>query len=79
MCLAVPSKVIEISDHMGVVDTDGVKREVSLLLLDDVKVNDYVIIHAGFAINKIDETEAEATLKILREVVSSIGESHGDT
>lgn len=59
---------------MGVVVTGGVKKKVSLLLLDDVKVNDYVIIHAGFAINKIDEQEASETLKSIRKAVSRMNE-----
>jgi len=71
MCLAVPSEVVSISENMGIVDVDGVRREVSLLLLDDIKIGDYVIVHAGFAINKIDESEARETLKIIRNAFSS--------
>lgn len=74
MCLAIPSKVVKISDNMGTVDADGVKRVVSLLLLDNVKVGDYVIVHAGFAINKIDESEAAETIKTIREAVSLMDE-----
>lgn len=67
MCLAIPSKVIKITSATGVIDVDGVKRETSLTLLDDVKVGDYVIVHAGFAISKVDASAAEETLKLLRE------------
>ena len=49
---------------------EGTQREVSLLLLEDAQVGDYVIVHAGFAIHKIDETEAMESLKVLRELVS---------
>ncbi len=70
MCLAIPSKIVKIKNDIGIIDVDGVRKETSLLLLDDVSVGDYVIVHAGFAINKIDETAAEDTLKILREAAS---------
>ena len=70
MCLAIPAKVIEIDNHMGIIDMEGTQREVSLLLLEDAKVGDYVIVHAGFAIHKIDEAEAMESLKVLRELVS---------
>ena len=73
MCLAIPSKIIEINDNMATLDVDGVKRKASLLLLEDPKVGEYVIVHAGFAINRIDETAAMETLKILREAASMTG------
>ena len=72
MCLAIPAKVVEIEDNMGTIDMEGIKREVSLLLLEDAKTGDYVIVHAGFAIHKIDETEAMESLKILREMASLV-------
>lgn len=70
MCLAIPSKIIEIDNDMGTVDADGVKRKVSLILIDNPKIGDYVIVHAGFAIQRIDEEAAFESLSILREVVS---------
>ncbi len=69
MCLAVPSKVVEINDQLAKVDVDGVTREASLMLLDDVKTGDYVIVHAGFAISKVDEETARQTLKDMRDMV----------
>ncbi len=72
MCLAVPSKIIEINDDLGIVDVDGVKKEISLHLIEDPKVGDYVIVHAGFAINKIDENEALDTLRIFNEIAETI-------
>ncbi len=67
MCLAIPSKITGIQNDMAMVDVDGVKREASLLLLEDARVGDYVIIHAGFAIKKIDESAAMETLRLLKE------------
>lgn len=71
MCLAVPSKIIEIKDNFAKVDVDGVIRETSIMLMDDVKIGDYVIVHAGFAINKIDEESALQTLKDLRSILAA--------
>lgn len=70
MCLAIPSKIVKIENNMATIDVDGVKRDASLLLLDEPKVGDYVIVHAGFAIHKIDEADALESLKLLREAVS---------
>lgn len=75
MCLAIPSRIVSIKDDMGTIDVDGVKREVSLLLLEDPKIGEYVIVHAGFAINKIDETAAHESLRILRETLILAEES----
>lgn len=66
MCLAIPSRIIKIENNIGTIDVDGVQRKVSLLLLEDVMVGEYVIIHAGFAIHRIDESEAMESLKLLR-------------
>ena len=78
MCLAIPSKIIEIRGNAATIDVDGVKREVSLLLLEDAGVGDYVIVHAGFAINKIDEAAAMETLKILREAAEFVDKLEND-
>ncbi len=67
MCLAIPSKIIEINDNMGTIDVAGVQREASLLLLEDPQVGDWVIVHAGFAIQKVDEAAAQESLRYLRE------------
>ncbi|MEW6671609.1 MAG: HypC/HybG/HupF family hydrogenase formation chaperone [Thermodesulfobacteriota bacterium] len=67
MCLAVPSKIVKIENQLGVIDVEGVTRETNLVLIEDARVGDYVIVHAGFAIRKIDEAEALESLKILRE------------
>ena len=70
MCLAIPAKITKIENSMGTIDMEGTQREVSMLLLEDAKIGDYVIVHAGFAIHKIDEAEAKESLKVLRELVS---------
>ncbi len=71
MCLAVPSKIIEINDNVAKVDVDGVIRETSIMLMDDVKIGDYVIVHAGFAINKVDEKVALQTLQDMRNILAA--------
>ncbi len=71
MCLAIPSKVIEIMDDLAVIDVDGVQRKASLMLLDDVQVGDYVIVHAGYAISRLDEASARETLDLLREALAA--------
>ena len=70
MCLAIPMKLMEIKGDKGIVELSGVKKEVSLSLLDDVNEGDYLIIHAGFAIQRLDEEEAKETLKIWEEIDS---------
>ncbi len=68
MCLAVPLKIISIKGKMGIGELGGVKRKMSLMLLDKVRVGDYVLLHAGFAINKLETKEAEELLQLLREM-----------
>ncbi len=68
MCLAVPAKVIEIKDAMGTVDISGVTRDVSLMLLPETQVGDYVLVHAGFAMQKVDEKDAEETYALIPEM-----------
>jgi hydrogenase expression/formation protein HypC len=59
--------VTEIKGDMGVVEYNGVRRDVGLMLMEDIKVGDWVLIHAGFAISKLNPEDAEETLKLLRE------------
>lgn len=68
MCLAVPLKIISIKGKMGIGELGGVKKKISLMLLDKVRVGDYVLLHAGFAINKLETKEAEELLQLLREM-----------
>ena len=67
MCIAVPMKVVEIKGNMGVVEHSGVQREVGLMLMDDAQLGDWVLIHAGFAISKLNQEEAEETLSLLKQ------------
>jgi hydrogenase expression/formation protein HypC len=68
MCLAVPARVTALlPDRMAKVSLDGVIKEVSLAFVDDVAVGDYVVIHVGYALAKVDAREAEETLSLLRE------------
>ncbi|TYO96645.1 hydrogenase maturation protein HypC [Geothermobacter ehrlichii] len=69
MCLGVPMQIKSITDGVAVCEIDGVQREASLMMLDEAQVGDFVLIHAGFAIEKIDPEEAELTLKALREAL----------
>jgi len=71
MCLAVPSKVIEINDSLAKVSVDGVVRDVSIMLLEDLKIGDYVIVHAGFAINRLDEKAALQTIEDMRNILAA--------
>lgn len=68
MCLGIPTKILEIKDNIACVEIGGIKKEISIELLEDVKVNNYVIVHAGFGIQKLDEKEAKETLKLLKEI-----------
>ena len=79
MCLAVPSKIVEIKDQTATIDVDGVKREASLMLLDDVILGDYVIVHAGFAISKVDEAVAKETLQDMRNMLASVDASQDES
>lgn len=69
MCLAIPGKIIEVKDdNIASVDFDGVIQNVSLDMLPQAKINDYVLVHAGFAIEKVDNNEAKKTLNLLSEL-----------
>ena len=69
MCLAVPALIIEVNeDGLGLVDHAGNRREISLLLLEDPQPGEYVIIHAGFAIQKYQPEEAEELMELWRKV-----------
>ncbi len=70
MCLAIPSKITRIENGMGTIDVDGVRRTCSLLLLEDAQEGDWVIVHAGFALHKIDEAAAMESLALLKEAAA---------
>lgn len=73
MCLAVPGKIIEIQDMLATVDISGVTRKVSLMLLPEAKVGEFVLIHAGFAVQAIDEEEVRKTLELFKELEQYAG------
>ncbi len=77
MCLAIPARIVEMTGDTATVDMEGVRRNVSTMLLPDARVGEYVIVHAGFAIGRLDQKEAEETLKMIREVLGS-EQSHDD-
>ena len=72
MCLAVPMKLVEISDDTAVAEIGGVRREVNVQLLEGAGVGDYVMVHAGFAIQKLDREDAEETLRLFRRMADEI-------
>lgn len=78
MCLSIPSKVVKIDkdSNMVTVDTMGVQRDASLDLMseDDIKLGDYVLLHIGFVMNKIDEVDALASIETYREIIEIMDE-----
>jgi hydrogenase expression/formation protein HypC len=78
MCLSIPSKVVKIDKekNTAIVDTMGVKREAGLDLMEegDVKIGDYVLLHIGFVMNKIDEEDALASLETYKEILALMDE-----
>jgi hydrogenase expression/formation protein HypC len=72
MCIAVPLEVVAIRDNIARVIIGNTEKEVYLDLLDDVKVRDFVLVHAGFAIEKLDKQEAEKTLSLFKEIADEI-------
>jgi hydrogenase expression/formation protein HypC len=70
MCLAVPVKVVSIEGNEAEVEIGGVSRRVSIVLTPEARVGDYVLLHTGYAINVINEAEAQETLKILEEMAN---------
>jgi len=67
MCLAIPAKVLSIEQMSAVVDMGGIRREVSLMLTPETVVGDYVLLHCGYAIQRLDEDEALETLQIMKD------------
>jgi len=71
MCLAIPAKVTKINGDIATIEVGGVARRASLMLVSDVVVGDYVIVHAGFAIHRIDPEEAAESLELLRKFTAA--------
>ncbi len=73
MCLAIPAQVISIDDQeLATVDMGGVRKDVSVSLLEGVEVGDYVIVHTGFALSKLDPEEAKITLDLFAEMAALV-------
>lgn len=67
MCLAIPMKILKIDGEEAIVELDGFQKEINISLMEKAAVGDYVMVHAGFAIQKVDPEEAAATIEVLRE------------
>lgn len=74
MCLAVPMKVVRVRGDRATAVVDDVEREIGTALVPDVAVGDFVIVHAGFAIQKLSESEAEETLELFRQMAELAGD-----
>ncbi len=75
MCLAIPVRIVEfLGDSMAIVDLDGIRKTISLALVDDVHVGDYVILHVGYALAKLDTARAQQTLALFAEVSAAPAE-----
>ena len=71
MCLAVPGKVLSLDGNKGIIEIGNMRREAFMHLVPDVHVSEYVLVHAGCAIQKIDEEEAKITINILKELTQN--------
>jgi hydrogenase expression/formation protein HypC len=78
MCLSLPARIISIEGDMGQVSVGGVIFQAGLQMVEGVRVGDYVLLHAGFAIEKMKEEEAMETLRLLKEMEDAINGSDGD-
>lgn len=79
MCLAIPAKIVDrLDEHMATVDIMGVSRKVSLDLVPEAEVGEFVLVHAGFALNIITDEDAEATLELLRQIPELLEEELGE-
>jgi hydrogenase expression/formation protein HypC len=80
MCLAVPMRVVSIDRPHAVVEQSGARRTINVGLIDEVGVGDYVLVHAGYAITRVDEEEARCTLELIEQLAGGLGpaEAGGD-
>lgn len=74
MCLSIPARIVEINDKMADVSVGGTIFKAGLQMVENVEIGDYILLHAGFAIQKISEKEAFATLKLLNEMNEALNE-----
>lgn len=73
MCLAVPLKIVELKGNNAVGEIEGVRRNLRVDFIKDLKIGDYVIVHAGFAIEKLDEKDAKENIALIKEVTDALG------
>ncbi len=79
MCLAIPAKVVELLDkYLALIDVGGMRKEISLGLVEGVAVGDYVIVHVGYALTRLDQEEAAKTLALFEEINAALGSGYGD-
>jgi hydrogenase expression/formation protein HypC len=85
MCLAIPSRIVQINDLRAVVDVYGARREINLMLMaEEVELGDYVLVHAGFALQKVEQESAQEALKMISTIIEDVekeiqSESHPPT
>jgi hydrogenase expression/formation protein HypC len=73
MCLAIPSRIVEIDEFRATVDVYGARREINLMLLaEEVGIGDYVLVHAGFALQKVEQESAREALKVIDSVIEHV-------
>jgi hydrogenase expression/formation protein HypC len=75
MCLGIPAKIIRIDDEFAEVSIDGARIQIGLQLVEDIKIGDYVLVHTGYALEKLNEKEAIETLRLIRELNSTYEEN----
>jgi hydrogenase expression/formation protein HypC len=78
MCLAIPSKIVQINDLKAVVDVYGARRDINLMLMpEEVGLGDYVLVHAGFAIQKVEQDAAREALKVIATIIEEVEREDG--
>jgi len=78
MCLAIPAKIIEINGQLATVEVGGLTRQASVVLLPEARLGDYILIHAGFAISRVDEQEAQETIRLFQQLADGMAGADPD-
>ncbi len=68
MCLAVPAQLVRVNEFVGTIELSGIQRDCSLMLVPEAKVGDWILVHAGFAVQVVDEEEARLTMEAFKEL-----------
>jgi hydrogenase expression/formation protein HypC len=80
MCLAIPSKIVEVDNFRAMVDVYGARREINLMLMpEEVGIGDYVLVHAGFAIQKVEQESAHEALTVISGIIEDMEKETGDS